>query len=95
MSHAHVGLITVTLSLVGAGTLKEKRSRLRPVVDGIRHRFKVSVAEVGLTNVRDRAVIAAAVVSGDVRVAESTLSHIGDAVNDYDVRVDDIATEIF
>ncbi len=45
-------------------SLKEKRAALKPVVEGIRQRFSLSVAEVGYQDKWQRAVIGVAVVSG-------------------------------
>jgi uncharacterized protein YlxP (DUF503 family) len=91
---ARVGLLTLELSLPGTSSLKEKRSRLRPLVEGLRNRFLVSTAEVGLANVRDRAEVAAAVVGSDVRTLQKVLNGIADAAEEYDVRVDDVRTEV-
>lgn len=91
---ARVGLITIDLLLPGTSSLKEKRARLRPVVDGIRNRFKVSTAEVGYNDVWDRALIASAVVSNEGAVVERTLGQIAKAVDAYDVRVEGIRTEL-
>ena len=44
-------------------SLKEKRAVLRPIVEGIRHRFQISVAEVGYQEKWQRALIGMAVVS--------------------------------
>ena len=44
-------------------SLKEKRAVLRPIVEGLRHRFQISVAEVGYQDKWQRALIGMAVVS--------------------------------
>lgn len=44
-------------------SLKAKRAAVRPIVDGLRHRFKVSVAEVDHQDQWQRATIGVAVVS--------------------------------
>ncbi len=44
-------------------SLKEKRAVLRPIVEGLRHRFQISVAEVGYQDKWQRALIGVAVVS--------------------------------
>jgi hypothetical protein len=51
-------------------SLKTKRAAVRPIVDGLRHRFRVSVAEVDHHDQWQRAGIAVAVVGathGQVR----------------------------
>ncbi|MGI9023213.1 MAG: DUF503 domain-containing protein [Acidimicrobiales bacterium] len=45
-------------------SLKEKRAAVKPVVEGIRQRFSLSVAEVGYQDKWQRALIGVAVVSG-------------------------------
>lgn len=42
----HVLALQVALRLPGVRSLKEKRSLLRPIIDGGRHRFPVAIAEV-------------------------------------------------
>lgn len=91
---AHVGLLTLELSLPGTGSLKDKRARLRPLVEGIRNQFSVSTAEVGHANVHDRSEVAAAVVSSDIRVIEKVMNEIATVAEKYDVRVDDLRTEV-
>ena len=44
-------------------SLKAKRAAIRPIVDGLRHRFRISVAEVGYLDQWQRATIAVAVVA--------------------------------
>jgi hypothetical protein len=44
-------------------SLKAKRAAVRPIVDGLRHRFSVSVAEVDHQDLWQRATIGVAVVS--------------------------------
>ena len=47
-------------------SLKAKRAAVRPIVEGLRVRFRVSVAEVGHQDQWQRAVIGVAVVSSSV-----------------------------
>ena len=44
-------------------SLKTKRAAIRPIVDGVRHRFHLSVAEVDHQDTWQRAAIAVAVVA--------------------------------
>ena len=44
-------------------SLKAKRAAIRPIVDGLRHRFRISVAETGHHDQWQRAEIAVAVVA--------------------------------
>ena len=60
-----VGVLRLTLYIHGAASLKDKRQVLRKVVDRLRSRFNVSVAEVGDNDVWQRAVVGIAAVSND------------------------------
>jgi uncharacterized protein len=61
----HVVALRFDLHIPMAQSLKAKRSVVRPVVDGLRHRFHVSVSEVDHHDRWQRAAI------GVVLVAES------------------------
>lgn len=65
--------MTWELSLPGCSSLKEKRSVVRSLRDRLRKRFNVSVAETGLQDVRDRALLTIALVATDGHMAESVL----------------------
>ena len=56
--------VTFQLFIPDCHTLKQKRAVVRPMVDGLQRRFKVSAAEVGMQDKWQRADIGVAVVSG-------------------------------
>jgi hypothetical protein len=60
-----VGILRLTLYIHGASSLKDKRQVVRKVVDRLRGRFNVSVAEVGDNDVWQRAVIGIAAIAND------------------------------
>ncbi len=60
-----VGLLTIHLSFPGCSSLKEKRSRLKPVLARLHREFNVAVAEMDLQDHWREAVIACAMVSSD------------------------------
>jgi uncharacterized protein YlxP (DUF503 family) len=60
-----VGILRLTLYIPGASSLKDKRQVVRKVVDRLRSRFKVTVAEVGDNDVWQRAVIGIGAISND------------------------------
>ena len=64
-------------------SLKAKRAVLRPIVDGLRHRMKISVAEVDHQDTWQRAAIAVAVVAesdGHLREILATVErHVANA----------------
>ena len=64
MSAVVVGALEFRLHLPDVHSLKEKRAVVRPIVDGARHRFAVSAAEVDLQDKWQRADLGFAAVAG-------------------------------
>ena len=67
----------IDLHLPACRSLKAKRAVVRPVVEGVRSRFRVSVAEVGDQDLWQRANIGVAVVG-------ATTSHIVDVMDEIE-----------
>jgi len=65
MTAVVVGAVEFQLHLPDVHSLKEKRAVVRPIVDGARHRFAVSAAEVDHQDKWQRAVLGFACVAGD------------------------------
>ena len=59
----HVAAVQVDLHIPQSRSLKEKRAAVKPIVEGIRQRFSLTVAEVGYQDKWQRALIGVAVVS--------------------------------
>lgn len=57
-------------------SLKEKRAVLRPIVEGLRHRFQISVAEVDYQDKWQRALIGMAVVSDSYSHAVDVVDNV-------------------
>ena len=70
-----VSALRIEFHIPDAHSLKEKRAVIRPIIDGLRNRFRVSVAEVAHQNLWQRAVIGIAVVGADVSSVELVLSN--------------------
>ena len=75
--------MTWELALPGCASLKEKRSVVRSLKDRLRSKFNVSVAETGLQDVLDRAVLTVALVASDGRLAESMLDKADRLVEEH------------
>jgi uncharacterized protein len=60
----HAAAVRFELFVPESRSLKAKRAVVRPIVDGLRHRLRVSVAEVDHQDTWQRAAIAVAVVAG-------------------------------
>jgi uncharacterized protein YlxP (DUF503 family) len=72
----HAAALCFDLHVPASRSLKTKRAAIRPIVDGIRHRFRVSVAEVDHQNTWQRAAIAVAVVGGTESQVRDVLDEI-------------------
>jgi hypothetical protein len=59
--------MTFELHVRASRSLKAKRAAVRPILDGLRHRFRISVAEVDHHDQWQRATIAVAVVGESER----------------------------
>jgi uncharacterized protein YlxP (DUF503 family) len=59
----HAAIVRFELHIPSSRSLKEKRAVVKPIVEGIRSRFSLSVAEVGFQDKWQRALIGFAVVS--------------------------------
>ena len=60
----HVAVVRFQLHIPQSRSLKQKRAAVKPVVEGLRHRFALSVAEVDHQDKWQRSTIGLAVVSG-------------------------------
>lgn len=85
-----VGVLQVTVAIEGAYTLKEKRSVVRKLVDRVRNRFSVAVAEIELHELYNRAVIGISTVGNDRAVVNSVLDKVLDAVADIGIGMAEI-----
>jgi uncharacterized protein YlxP (DUF503 family) len=68
----HVGVCTINLCILESRSLKDKRR----VIKSVKDRFNVSIAEVGLQNAYQSAVIGVVSVSGDQHHLNKVLSHV-------------------
>ena len=77
-----VGLLTLDLHIPEANSLKSKRMVIKSLIDRIKNRFNVSVAEVDAQNLWQRSVIGIAYVSNETvminRVFEKIRTHVND-----------------
>jgi len=73
---AAVSVLSMHLLLSGCASLKEKRSRLKPLLFRLRREFNISVAEVDFLESWQNALIACALVSNDSRFNQSALEKV-------------------
>lgn len=89
-----VGVLTVDLMIPESGSLKDKRRAVKGMKDRIRSRFNVSVAEVGETELWQRATIGVACVSGDKPYISGVLDKVVDQIrSNSSVELLDYTTE--
>ncbi len=88
MNSVHAAAIRFDLHVPESRSLKAKRSALRPIIDGLRHRYHVSVAETGYQEQWQRAEIAVALVAstdGHLREMIDTVERFVVAAPDVEV----------
>jgi uncharacterized protein YlxP (DUF503 family) len=84
----HAAATRFDLHIPHSRSLKTKRAAIRPIVDGLRHRFRVSVAEVDHHDQWQRSAIAVAVVAesdGHLREVLTAVERFVDAALDVEV----------
>ena len=90
-------MLTLHLHIPGCTSLKEKRSRLKPLVARLHREFNVSVAEVGQQDSWQNAILACALVGNESGHVERILQKIVGWVESYwpDVEVVDDKMELY
>lgn len=72
----HVGALTVELHLPGCTSLKQKRSRLKPLLARLHKNFNLSAAELEHNDVHQSSLIGCVVVSNDPRHVQQVLEAV-------------------
>ncbi len=75
-----VGLCTLDLYIAEANSLKDKRSVVKSMLEGMRHKFNVSASEVENQDIWRKATVAIAIVSGSQQFADQVLNKAVDWV---------------
>lgn len=90
-----VGVLRLSLSVVGARSLKDKRRIVRSFKERIQARYRVSIAEVGMLDEPRRAVLGVAVVANEAVHCDQVLATVASAAGSLpDALLTDRATEI-
>ncbi|MCC6174676.1 MAG: DUF503 domain-containing protein [Chloroflexi bacterium] len=76
----HVGACVVTLEIAASHSLKDKRQVIRSLVERLRRRFNVAIAEVEDQDTWNIAVLGLAVVSNEAGHAAQQIARIVDAI---------------
>ena len=75
-----VGVLTVTLSIPEANSLKDKRKVIKGLKDRLRNKFNISISEIGDQDIWRTAILALAIVSEESTFANSVLSKAQDYI---------------
>ncbi len=76
MGKINIGYLTLGLYLPGCASLKEKRSRIKPLISRIQREFKISAAELDHQDIWQSSLIGCVLITGDPNVARSSLQKI-------------------
>jgi uncharacterized protein YlxP (DUF503 family) len=71
-----VGTLTIHLHIPGCSSLKEKRGRIKPLLNRLHREFNVSVAEMGLQDMWQEAVITCALINSDGKQIQRSLQAV-------------------
>lgn len=71
-----VGILTLQVQLPGCKSLKEKRSRLKPLIARLHKEFNVSIAEIDRQDDWDSATIGCVMISNESGYIQSALQTV-------------------
>jgi uncharacterized protein YlxP (DUF503 family) len=71
-----VGILTFHLHLPGCSSLKEKRSRIKPLLARLHREFNLSSAEMGLQDSWQESLIACAWIASDLPTVQRSLQTV-------------------
>jgi uncharacterized protein YlxP (DUF503 family) len=84
-----VAVLTLQLYLHGSNSLKEKRSRLKPLILRLQREFNISVAEIGYQDSWQNALVACAIVSNqadhNMRLLQAVVAWVENSWLDVEV----------
>jgi uncharacterized protein len=71
-----LGLLTLFLTIPGCASLKEKRGRVKPLINRLHREFNISVAEVDQMDLWQNTTIACAMVSNEQSHIQRVLQQV-------------------
>jgi len=80
-----IGVCRLDLLMRENQSLKEKRRMVKQIIDRVKHRFNVSIAEVGNNDLWQSAQLGLCLVSNDRRFTNSSLDTILDFIETINV----------
>ena len=93
----HVGMCRVWLEVPENASLKDKRQVLRSLIQRVRNKFDVAIAEVDAQDRWQTACLGITTVSGDAKHANEVLSKVVDFIQDtrLDAQLYDYELEVY
>ncbi len=73
-----IAILTLHIQLPGCASLKDKRSRLKPILARLHKEFNISVAELDRQDHWQEAVLGCAMLSGDAPFLQRAMQEILD-----------------
>ena len=77
-----VGICRIFLRIPENQSLKQKRQVVKSIIDRVKNRFNVAIAEVDALDSHETAVLGAVTLSNDARHVNRVLSHVVNFVED-------------
>ena len=77
-----VGLLTLDLHIPEANSLKSKRMVIKSIIERIKNKFNVSVAEVDANNLWQRSVLGIAMVANETQIINKVFEKIKNLILD-------------
>ncbi|MFH1563573.1 MAG: DUF503 domain-containing protein [Nitrospirota bacterium] len=71
-----IGSCTVTIHIPNSNSLKYKRYVLKSIIDRVKNRFNVSIAQIDTEDLWQKAILGIACVNTDSQHANETLSKV-------------------
>jgi len=71
-----LGVLTLQIHIPSCGSLKEKRGRLKPLINRLRKEFNISVAEIDHNDIWQTATIGCALISTDKGHTQRSLQKV-------------------
>lgn len=71
-----IDLLSLLIEIPGCASLKEKRSRIKPLLARVHHEFNLSAAEVDYLDAWESALIACVIVSNDAQHNQRVLQKV-------------------
>lgn len=71
-----IALLTLHLHLPGCASLKEKRSRIKPLINGLHGEFNLSVAEIGGQDHWQFSIIGCVMIGGNKAFLDGAMQKV-------------------